>query len=790
MTRNYFKIAIRNILNNKIFTAINVLGLSIGLCCCLLLFLYVKHELSYDKFIENSGSIYRLWLHNELNGNVMDDPITSLPYGPTLVEDFPEVINMARISSMQGGTFSNKEKEIPRVSFLYADTSFMKIFSIKPVSGNIETALEASNSLVLTKTLAEKLFENENPIEKTIRLDNSQNLMVTAVVEDFPDKSHLEFEALLPMENILSDPGSFKGWDGNFSFYTYILLSRSADLVSLTSKFPELMEEHVNKKGRQFGSITDLHIRNIKDIHLHSNTPYELKPGGNLSNIYIFSAIAFFILIIACINFMNLSTARSVKRAKEIGIRKVLGSYRSKIIGQFLGESVLLCFIAIVFTLIFIEIFQPYFNHFTGLNLSLYHNSNWPLLFALPFAVILVGIIAGSYPAFFMSAFKPVKVLKGNIEKANNKFNFRNILVVFQFIISVALIVSTIIIYQQNNFLNNKNIGYNRDGLLYVHLANKAQMRAFKVLKNELLNLNGVENVTGSSALPVGGLTQNGYLPESMDKPMMLHLLEADEDFLDAYKMEIIDGRNFSEKFKTDKNAFLINETAAKIIGWDKAVGKTIRRDTIHKVIGVVKDFHFRSLHLEIAPLIISLIPENEVYVMSIRVNSENVSQTLEAIQKIWDTILPDQTLSYSFLDKRFEHIYIAEARFGTIFISFTFLAIFIACLGLLGLSAYMAEQRTKEIGIRKILGASEGLIFRLLSKNYLILVLIANLIAWPIVWFWMTRWLENFAYSINISLLPFVWSLIISILISIIIIYIQTSKVANSNPVDALKYE
>jgi putative ABC transport system permease protein len=790
MIKNYFKIAIRNILRNKVFTAINVLGLSIGLCCCLMLFLYVKHELSYDKFIENSDSIFRLWLHEEMNGNVSDFPITSLPYGPALVKDFPEVINMARISSMQDGTFSNNNKEIQRVSFLYADTSFLKIFSIKLVSGNIETALEASNSLVLTKTLAEKLFEKEDPIGKAIRLNNSQNLMITAVVEDFPDNSHLKFDALLPMENILSNPKSFKGWDGNFSFYSYILLNKFADPVSLAKKFPELMEEHVNKKGRQFGSITDLHIRNIKDIHLHSNTPYELKAGGNLSNIYIFSAIAFFILIIACINFMNLSTARSLKRAKEIGIRKVLGSYKSKIIGQFLGESVLLCFIAMVFALIFIEIFQPYFNQFTGLNLSLYNSSNRLLLAGLPFAVIFVGIIAGSYPAFFMSAFKPVKVLKGNVEKSNRKVNLRNALVILQFIISVALIVSTIIIYQQIDFLNNKNFGYKKAGLLVLSLDNKTQQGAFEVLKNEFLNLNGVENVSGSSALPVEGLTQNGYFPEGWDKPMMLHLLEVDKDYIDTYKMEIVDGRNFSDKFKTDKNAFLINETAAKKIGWNEAVGKTIRRDTIHKVVGVVKDFHFTSLHIEIAPLVISLIPKDEIYVMTIKVNSQNLSQTLEAIKEIWNTVLPDQTLSYSFLDKRFENIYLAETRFGTIFISFTFLAIFIACLGLLGLSAFMAEQRTKEIGIRKVLGASQGLIFRLLSKNYIILVFIANLIAWPIVWFGMTRWLENFAYSINISLFPFVWSLIISILISIVIIYIQTSKVVNSNPVDALKYE
>ena len=790
MIKNYFKIAIRNILRNKFFSAINVLGLSIGLCCCLMLFLFVKHELSYDNFIENSDSIYRLWLHNEMNENVMDFPITSLPYGPTLVKDFPEVENMARISNMQGGSFSNKEKEIQGVDFLYADTSFLEIFNVKNISGNIETALEVSNSLVLTETLAKKLFEKEDPIGKTVRLNNSQNLMVTAVIESFPDNSHLSFEALLPMENRLSDPNSFKGWDGNFSFYTYILLNKSANADELAAKFPDLMEEHVNKKGRQYGSITDLNIRNIKDIHLYSNTPYELNPGGNLSNIYIFSAVAFFILIIACINFMNLSTARSLKRAKEIGIRKVLGSFRSKIIWQFLGESIFLCSIAMVFTLILIEIFQPYFNHFTGLSLSLYNSSNRLLLIVLPLVIVLVGIIAGSYPAFFMSNFNPLKVLKGNNKKSNSKINFRNILVVLQFLISAVLIISTIIIFQQVNFLNKKDIGYKKDGLMYVHLMNETQQKAFKSLKYELSNLVGIENVTGSSALPVGGITQNGYMPEGKEKPMMLHLLEADNNFINTFKMEIIDGRNFSYDFKTDKTKFLINQTAAKKIGWKQALDKTIIRDTIYKVIGVVKDFHFAPLHTEIAPLIISLIPENEVGVMTIRMNSENILQTIEAVETVWKKTLPDQTFSYHFLDKRFENTYVEEARFGTIFLSFTFLAIFIACLGLMGLSAYMAEQRTKEIGIRKVLGASENVIFKLLSKKYIALVLIANLIAWPIVWFWVTQWLENFAYSIKLSVFPFAWALVISILISLIIIYVQTSKVANSNPVDALMYE
>lgn len=788
MIRNYFKTAFRNIFRNKFFSLINISGLAIGLSCCILLLLYNNHEISYDRHYKNADSVYRLWLNQELNGKVRESPITSLPYGPALVNEFPEVENMARISTRQGGNLNYGDKSF-FVSYLYADASLIEMFPLKVLRGDKSKALESSNSIVLTRSLAKKIFGEENPIGRNLELNNSRHLVVTAIVDDQPKNTHIQFKALLSLEYRINNPNSYKGWDGNFSFYTYIILNKEANHEILEAKFLPLMEEKVNKKSREYGAASTLHIMNIKDIYLHSNTPYELMSSGNLSNIYIFSAIAIFILIIACINFMNLSTARSLKRAKEIGIRKVVGSYRFKLIKQFLGESILLCFVALIFALILVEIFLPVFNNFIDKSLSLYAFSAWEILLSLPVAVVLVGFLAGSYPAFYISAFSPVKVLKGNLEQKRNKINHRNALVVLQFLISSILISCTIIIYTQLNYMTNKDIGYKKEGLISISLANEAQIKAYPILKNELLNITGVTNVTASSSIPVGGLTQNGYGPQGLDEIVMMHALDVDEDFIKTFEMEIVKGRNFSSEFSLDKDAFLINETAAKRIGWEEPIGKYIRRDGNHKVIGVVKDFHFKALHTPIAPLVITNNEQN-LYRLLIRINPNNVNSTIAKIQEVWKKNLADQVFKYSFIDKYFERMYNKESKFGTIFIAFTILAIFIACLGLLGLSAFLSEQRTKEIGIRKVLGASTSTIFKLLSRKYIGLLLIANILAVPLSWYGINKWLDNFAYRIDISWWPFLIALITSVLISVLTLLAQMVKSSKARPIDSLNYE
>ncbi len=531
-------------------------------------------------------------------------------------------------------------------------------------------------------------------------------------------------------------------------------------------------------------------IQPLQDLHLWSNLDYDLDTRGDLSKIYIFTAIAIFILIIACINFMNLATARSIKRAKEVGLRKVVGAERKQIIRQFLGESITTSFIALIGAIILIEIFQPEFNRLVNTELHLFRMENIGFIAGILILTLGVGLLAGSYPSFFMASYQPVKIIKGDFNVRSGKPVLRNILVVFQFFISSALILFTLLVFSQMKYINNKDLGYNKENVIYLTLHDPLAREKIEILKAEFRNIPGVISAGSSTGMPGYGLTSNGYFPEGYEEPMMIHALDVDYDFLDVMKIPVVAGRNFSKEFATDADAFLINETLAKKLGWADPVGKKIMRDGEHKVIGMISDFHFATLHAKIEPLLITMKPWDGFYYLAIRLSPGNLNNSLKAIEKKWNDILPNQPYSHVFLDSYVETAYASENNTGETFLYFSLLAIFIACLGLFGLANYSSEQKRKEIGIRKVYGANNRSILTLLSSDFTKWVILANILAWPLAYWAIDKWLQLFEYRTGISVWIFVLTFCITSLISLITIFYQVLHATRANPVDTIKYE
>lgn len=778
-------------MRNKTFSLINIFGLAFGMALSILMFMYVYNELTYDNFHEKKNDIYRVVLKEESKEGESDiSAITNAAVGPSMVKEFPEVKNMVRFSSPNAGFFSpdGKSYNVKRVS--YSDSSIFSVFSFKLISGNPRTALVEPYSAVLTKKTAEKIFGNENPVGKTIRCNNNDNYLITGVMKDPPENSQLKFDALLSFTTLYKMPDMYLNWDGGYNYFTYILLNKNVDIDKFKEKFPDFMEEQINRKYRDVGWFVTLIVEPLKDVHLHSVADYDLPTKGSLSRIYIFASIAVFILLIACVNFINLSTARSVKRAKEVGLRKVSGATRGQLIAQFIGESVLISGISLVFALLLIEIVQPEFSRLISADIDFFKQSNYLVIAMLLGITIFVGFVAGSFPAFYMSGFQPVAILKGYFNTMKGKPVLRNVLVTFQFFISVVLIVSTIVIIRQLDFLNGKSLGFDKENVVLVELSSETAMKKVNVLKSEFGNIAGVSDVAASTSFPGVGLTMNGYFPEGSDHSVMIHVMDVDFDYVDLMKFKITKGRNFSKDYGTDSTAYLINETLAKQLGWGDPVGKYIRRDGKHKVIGVVEDFNFSSLHEKIGPLIITLKPWDYYYYLSVKVNSENSQNIITKLESSWNKTINNEPFNYYFLDSAINANYSTEQQTAKAFIWLALISIVIACLGLYGQAAYSAEQRTKEIGIRKVFGASAQNILSVLSGGFAKIILIANLIAWPVAWYFMDKWLETFAFHISFVWWMFATALILSLIITAVTVISQAIKASYTNPVEALKYE
>lgn len=799
MLKNYLKITLRNIKRNKAFSFINIAGLAIGMACCILIVNYIVFEGSYDRFHENADNIYRLNTLLEIGGRGGNLASTNHPIGDYLKENFTEVTNSAKFRRYKYGQtlIEYEDHKFFENRIYYADASVFDVFTFPMVVGDPKTALKSPHSIVLTESYAIKYFGEDHPIGKILKLDNSEDYTVTGIIEDLPRNTHFPLNMLLSFESFYVKNPQLKGrWTGDFEVHTFVLLEEAYNYKELETKFPAIVEKHLGNLLKAVGGKVEYSMLPLMDIHLHSDFLNEPTGQSDISYIYAFSAIAFFILLIACFNFMNLSTARSAKRANEVGMRKVLGANKTKLVYQFLGESLILSTFAYFIAVGLAELSLPIIRSLTSIELGIFF-TDIPLLIMISVGfVFIVGLVAGSYPAFFLSAFKPVSILKGSLRTGPASYRFRSILVVFQFAISVFLFISTIIILNQIRFMKNRNLGFDREYLVFVQFFDDSLRSSTETVKNELLKIPGITHVSATSHIPGHGARHNGYVPEgfALEESIMMGRISVDSDFITTFGIDLIDGRNFSPEFSTDEDkSILINETALKEIGWDDPLGRRIREidDKMlpKTVIGVVRDFHTDSLHNPLEPVLIGFNPKDFRYI-AVRLGPGNISETMALLEKKWKELDSTGTFDYAFLEESLIGQYRSEERLSDIFSYFSILAIFIACLGLFGLASFTAEQKTKEIGIRKVLGAPVSGIVFLLSKEFTKWVFAANILAWPIAYFVMQKWLQNFAFRISLGIGTFLLAALLALLIALITVSYQSLKTALANPIESLRYE
>ncbi|MCP4728281.1 MAG: FtsX-like permease family protein, partial [bacterium] len=716
MYKNYIKTIFRNLKRNKAVSIINLSGLSIGIASCILILGYVGFELSYDRFHDKADDIYRVAMHGTLSGRTMDAIPSPAPYGPALKQDFPEVADFVRFEIASNVVFRYGEDEHYESKIFYADDSIFRVFSFKLLAGDPETALKESNTIVISEEIAEKYFGNGDPIGKTITMNNEDVLTVTGVMDEVPSNSHLSFGVLISFKTLFSTNQKLAEQWVPWRFYTYILLVPGSDHKALEEKLIDFNERHIGFLLKAM-KVTDFrnYLQPLKKIHLYSKVEFEIGKIGDIRYVYAFGIIAVFILFIACINYVNLSTAGSTRRAKEVGIRKVVGAERKRLIFQFLSEAVVFTVIATIAAIIAVEIIHPVMQSILGSDIGKYYRDMPVMTAGLIVLVLLSGILSGSYSAFYLSGFSPVRVLKGEIVRGKKVSVIRNILVVFQFAISIALIVMTSFVYGQVNFLKNKDLGFRKEHLMVISIEDNVLRKKIETIKTELLSVSGVTAASSSSMVPCeDDFNVNPYHPDgwSDEMPFMMNSFYVDHDFFNTYNIEIMEGRGFSKDIITDtKDAVIINETAVKKLQWKDPIGKTIEEYTSTTtkrgltVIGVIKDIHYRSLGIVIEPCHIKFSPQRSDR-LTLSLSGSNIAETVRAVTEKWKEVAPGSYLNYSFLSDSLEELYRSEEKLETLFKIFTFFAVFIACLGLFGLSMYLVEQRKKEIGIRKVLGS------------------------------------------------------------------------------------
>ena len=811
MLKNYLIVAIRNLKRSKIFSFINITGLALGLAISSMILMYVVNELTYDRFHENYENIYRVTMDLEAMGNKLSGPITMAPLAPLLNEEYPDIKHAARMSQENHPIITYDNKLYEQTGLYYADPEFFDIFTVNFLQGDPEICFENPFSLILTQETAQKYFGSENPIGKTFEFNNGNTYTVTGVVEEMPSNSHISFDMLGPFSTLykLNGEQMMSIWLMN-SYITYVELQDGITPEDMAPKFAEIIQEHTANHpiAIQYGMKATLDLQPLKDIHLHSHFTFSDDSSRDTAFIYIYSAVALFILLIACINFMNLSTARSASRAREVGMRKVIGAERSRLVRQFLGESILMSLLGLLIALALIEFLLPVFNSLINVNLTYNILSNWQISLGLLGISLFVGCIAGIYPAFFLSSFRPVKVLKGTLKAGTGSRLFRDILVVFQFVISIALIICTLTMLHQISFMKNKPLGFNKDHVLVVPLRGSDIRSNMDVFKSNVMSLEGVQSASLSSNYPGDtGDMEFIFNFEGFEdqKPQVMKYEEVDYDYFETLGIPFVQGRNFSEEFPTDNETFIINQALATHLGWDDAIGKEVYWtdvenpdaafddnalvDKTYSIIGVIKNYHFESLHDMIRPVLIQL-GDSELNELIVKIRPQNMSGTIKAIQKEWGSLSPNRPFKYHFLDDRIAQQYLREERQSKTIIYLTFIAILIACLGLFGLSTFIAEQRRKEIGIRKVLGASIRSISAKLSRELTQWILIANVIAWPIAYFVMKSWLQSFAYKSPLQLWIFIISGLAAIVIALFTISFHTLKAAHTNPAEVIKYE
>lgn len=804
MFKNYFSIALRNLWRNKGFSAITIFGLAIGMTTCLLITLFVTDELSYDRFNKKADRIYRINADFFVNGNAFKERFSPSQLGPVLLQEYPNVENYVRFIRQGSILVKKGNTTLVEKNACFADSTLFDVFSLQMISGDAKTALTQPHTMVISERMALKYFNSTDVVGKTLQTDNVATYQISGVIKDVPDQSHLHFDFVRALSE-LPESRENGGWMSD-NYATYVLMREGATGAQLQSYVDAVTKKYMEgplkkmtgstfadleKSGGHFG----YNLLPLTNIHLYSPLPDEAEPSGNIQYVYIFIAVAIIILLIACVNFMNLSTARSAGRAKEVGVRKVLGSQRSSLIFQFLTESTLTSFFALLLAVALAILLLPYLNQLSGKNITLEAGY---FLWLLPFLVVTagaIGLLAGSYPAFFLSGFEPIKVLKGRLNSGFRNGWLRNSLVVFQFASAILLIVGTLVINSQLNYIRNKKLGYNREQVLILGNTQSLWIHA-RNFKNEVLNIPGVESGTMTGSLPTD-MRQNTSIyskdaARSTGQVTGVPEWYVDADYIHTMGMQMASGRNFSPDMPSDTFAVLLNETAARLFGFNDLNERYLYAEgnTPLKVIGVVRDFNAGSLRNKIPPMVFRL--RENFHSMAFRIQTSNIQGLIAKIKSAYEAQpgMGGQPFVYSFLDDDFNRLYIAEQRTGRIFISFAVLAVFIASLGVFGLITYAAEQRTREIGIRKVLGASVTGIVTMLSKDFLKLVLVAIVIATPLAWYMMSRWLQNFAYQVKMSWTIFVLAAFIAIAITILTVSYRAIRAATANPVNSLKAE
>ena len=795
MLTNYLKIAFRSLWKNRVYSGINVFGLAVGLATCLLIALYVANELSYDRFHERADRIYRVVQHTQWDGGDVNAAITSAPFAEALKQMYPEVEQAVRILPEGGGTIQFGTTKLVANDILFADASVFQVFSHPFLFGNPQTALSQPQSIVLTKELATKLFgDPARAVGKTVLFDTNYPNLVTGVIDNVPVNSHLTFSGLRSLKKDFTS-----GWQQS-DLYTYLLLKRDADVGKMAAKLPLFFDRYLKP---EMGNVNyTMTLQPLTAIHLHSNLDYEISPNGNSQTVVVFIIIAGLILLLASINYMNLSTARSIIRIREVGIRQAVGSARSQLAGLFLTETLLLTVVATALGVLLAQLALPLFNDLTGKTLSLWRfGIGYSLLAVVGFA-LLTSLLSGTYPALFLSGARTVTALRGQLGNQAGTVAFRKTLVTFQFVITIALIAASVIIYQQLRFALTTPLGFNKDQVLTFHLTDKETRENVPAIKAQLLGSTLIEGVSGASN-PVGNnnLGGSGYFFEidctMSESTRMTQTIQVDGDFLPTMEIKLAEGRNFSDANPADRDhAILVNETLVKILGWKNPIGKRAKFFTSNgpaerTVVGVVKDFHTYSLQHKIEPLALRMVPDpqeqDNVY---IKIKAGQTEAALALIEKTYRQYEPGGVFSYQFLDQNFARQYATERKQSQLLLLFTILAIFIACLGLFGLTTFIAEQRTKEIGVRKVLGASVISIVTLLSRDFLTLVLVALVIASPLAWWVMNKWLGTFAYKITIGWGVFAIAGTLAIIIALLTVSFQSIRAALMNPVNSLRSE
>jgi putative ABC transport system permease protein len=797
MIKNYLKVSLRNIRRHKGYSFINIAGFAIGMACCLLVLLYVRHELSYDRYHKDVERVCRIVVDIREQTTNRVFALVSPTVAPALKADYPHVEHAARtLIAWRSQLVKRQDTFFYEDRFMCADQELFDVLTFQFIQGNPQEALTRPNTLVVSQRMAIKYFGTANPLGDTLEI-NQQEYEITGVVTDCPENTHLKYDLIASLET-LKDWEEMSNWHSTM-FYTYLKLKPGVKVEEFSQQISRLADKYVGEQLESWGDTYHYFLQPLSSIHLHSHLRYETEPPGNPVYITIFSLVGLFILIIACLNFMNLSTARAANRAKEVGLRKVVGAQKLQLIGQFLGESLLVAFLSLGVAFVIARFAIPLLNDLTGISMSFDALLIPSVLLFLIGGAVLAGTAAGLYPAFVLSAFRPAVTLKGVQRGGSRGLALRTVLVVVQFAISVMLIIGTLTMYKQFSFMKNQYLGFNKEQKLILPLRGGIDIQEnFASVKDMFSKHFSVTGVTVSSTVLGRGVSNFGVslVGEEDDKGQSMFHMYFDDDFIPDYGIELVAGRVFQKDIKTDlMGAFLINEAAVRAFGWsspEEALGKQLRTGyggRVNPIIGVTKNFHYRGLQSEVEPLVMEFLPSTFRYI-TLSIDISDLNETLAFLKSQWKALWPSHPFEHFFLDTDFDRQYRADEQIGNLFGIFTFLGLFIACLGLLGLASFTAESRTKEIGIRKVLGASVGGIALMLSKQFTKCILLANCIAWPVAYYFMDRWLKNFAYRIDIGVWTFVLSGFLVLLIAVMTVSYQSIKAAVANPVDSLRYE